>query len=44
LELEIPAAGRIRSARVNGKPVAADHDGSLRLPAGFTGGSVRFEV
>jgi len=44
LELEIPGPGRVRGARVNGKLMAADRDGTVRLPATFEGGSVCFEV
>ncbi len=44
LDLEIPRPGRLRGALVNGRNIAADRDGVLRLPAGFSGGSVRFAV
>lgn len=42
LELEVPGAGRVEKARVNGAMVRADPPGVIRLPREFAGGSVRF--
>jgi hypothetical protein len=44
LELEVPRPGHLRGAVVNGKHIAADKDGAVRLPAGFSGGTVRCSV
>jgi len=42
LRLDIPGAGPMGSAKVNGQLVAADRDGAIRLPAAFAGGTVVF--
>ena len=44
LHLEIPGAGAIRSAAVNGRRVSVRDDGALALPAEFAGGRVAFRM
>jgi hypothetical protein len=44
LKLEIPGPGRLKSAEVNGRSIAADDTGAIRLPADFTGGVVVFHL
>ena len=42
LKLEIPGAGPMGSAEVNGQIVLPDRDGAIRLPTTFAGGTVVF--
>lgn len=44
LQLEIPGAGVIAFAMVNGSRVEPRHDGAIILPADFEGGSVVFRM
>jgi hypothetical protein len=44
LLLEVPAAGRFRSAVVNGRRIRTGKDGAVRLGADFEGGSVSFHT
>jgi hypothetical protein len=44
LELEIPGAGQMTRAEVNGRTVAPTKEGSFVLPAGFEGGKVVFRL
>jgi len=42
LKLDIPGAGAIRAAEVNGRRFKPTRDGALILPADFSGGTVVF--
>lgn len=42
LKLDLPGAGPMVSAQVNGQPVTPDRNGAIRLPATFAGGTVVF--
>jgi len=44
LALDIPGAGPLRFAEVNGQRVSPDPDGAIRLPAAFAGGAVVFST
>jgi hypothetical protein len=44
LQLEIPSAGSVESAEVNGEHVMPRQDGAIRFPADFAGGRVVFQV
>jgi hypothetical protein len=44
ISLDIAGPGPFRFARVNGHRVRADHDGTIRVPADFEGGTISFHA
>jgi hypothetical protein len=44
LRLEVNGSGPIRTAQWDGRPIEPDASGTLRLPPGFAGGTVRIQA